>query len=86
MASAPRTRIFPAILPSTRPPNFGGAVNYGSALLPAHYQGMKINDVGYVPNLQAQTDLKLQRRQIDLLQAMNRDLARRPAPPISSMA
>ena len=36
------------------PPNFGGAVNYGSAFLPAHFQGTRINDVGYVPNLKAQ--------------------------------
>ena len=33
------------------PPNFGGAVNYGSAFLPAYYQGTRINDEGYLPNL-----------------------------------
>ena len=33
------------------PPNFGGAVNYGSAFLPAHFQGTRINDTGYLPNL-----------------------------------
>ena len=36
------------------PPNFGGAVNYGSAFLPAHFQGTRINDSGYMPNLKAQ--------------------------------
>ncbi len=56
------------------PPNFGGAVNYGSAFLPAHFQGTKINDTGYLPNLKAQTDLALQRKQIDLVQSMNRQL------------
>ena len=35
------------------PPNFGGAVNYGSAFLPAHFQGTRINDQGYLPNLTA---------------------------------
>ena len=35
------------------PPNFGGAVNYGSAFLPAHFQGTRINDSGYLPNLKA---------------------------------
>ena len=35
------------------PPNFGGAVNYGSAFLPAHFQGTRINDAGYLPNLKA---------------------------------
>ena len=63
------------------PPNFGGAVNYGSAFLPAHFQGTRINDVGYVPNLKAQTALSLQRKQIDLVQSMNRDLQAAPGAP-----
>jgi hypothetical protein len=63
------------------PPNFGGAVNYGSAFLPAHFQGTKISDNGYVPNLKAQSALALQRKQIDLVQAMNRDLASTPGAP-----
>lgn len=29
------------------PPNFGGAINYGSAFLPAQYQGTKISDSGF---------------------------------------
>lgn len=71
----------PGYISINPPPSFGGAGNYGSAFLPAYYQGMKINDVGYVPNLQAKTDLNLQRRQIDLLQSMNRDLASSPSAP-----
>ena len=63
------------------PPNFGGAVNYGSAFLPAHFQGTRINDVGYVPNLKAQAAADLQRRQLDLVQAMNRDLGAAPGAP-----
>ncbi|MGD9854026.1 MAG: DUF1501 domain-containing protein [Planctomycetaceae bacterium] len=55
-------------------PNFGGVVNYGSAFLPAHFQGTRINDTGDLPNLQPQVVTPLQRRQIDLIQAMNRDL------------
>src|SRR5262245_50837417 len=35
------------------PPNFGGAVNYGSAFLPAHFQGTRISDAGVLPNLKA---------------------------------
>jgi hypothetical protein len=62
------------------PPNFGGAVNYGSAFLPAHYQGTRINDAGYLPNLKPETNPALQRRQLDLVQAMNRDLAASPGP------
>ncbi len=63
------------------PPNFGGAVNYGNAFLPAHYQGTRINDAGHLPNLAAQTSRALQRKQLDLIQAMNRDLASRPGSP-----
>lgn len=63
------------------PPNFGGVVNYGSAFLPAHYQGTKLSDQGYLPNLKAQTPTNLQRKQIDLIQSMNRDLAATPSAP-----
>ncbi len=62
-------------------PNFGGAVNYGSAFLPAYFQGMRINDLGYVPNLKAQTPSELQRRQLDLVQTMNREFAAAPGAP-----
>src|SRR6266581_4810018 len=62
-------------------PNFGGAINYGTAFLPAHYQGTRISDNGDMPNLRPQTPTALQRRQLDLIQAMNRDLARSPGAP-----
>ena len=61
--------------------NFGGSINFGSAFLPSHFQGTRINDVGFVPNLKAQTPTTLQRKQLDLLQAMNRDLAAKPGAP-----
>jgi hypothetical protein len=63
------------------PPNFGGAVNFGSAFLPAHFQGTRINDAGYLPNLKPETERALQRKQLDLIQAMNRDLAAIPGAP-----
>lgn len=63
------------------PPNFGGAVNYGSAFLPAHFQGTRISDQGYLPNLKAASAQALQRRQLDLIQSMNRDLAAKPGAP-----
>jgi len=56
-------------------PNFGGAVNYGSAFLPAHFQGTRITDQGYLPNLKPASASILQRRQLDLIQSMNQDLA-----------
>lgn len=62
-------------------PNFGGAINYGSAFLPAHFQGTRLSDTGDMPNLRAQTRPPLQRRQLDLIQTMNRDLARAPGAP-----
>jgi hypothetical protein len=63
------------------PPNFGGAVNDGSAFLPAHFQGTRITDAGYLPNLKPQSALDLQRKQLDLLAAMNHDLAATPGAP-----
>jgi hypothetical protein len=56
-------------------------VNYGSAFLPAHFQGTRIDDKGYLPNLRPQTSTDLQRKQLDLIQRMNRDLAAARAPP-----
>ena len=63
------------------PPNFGGTSNYGSAFLPAHFQGTKFGDTGYMPNLKAQSPTNLQRKQIDLIQSMNRGLAQSPSAP-----
>ncbi len=65
----------PGYITINPPTNFGGAVNFGSAFLPAHYQGTRIDDTGFVPNLRPRAPVSLQRRQIDLIQAMNRDLA-----------
>lgn len=62
-------------------PNFGGSVNYGSAFLPAHFQGTRISDEGYLPNLKASSATLLQRRQLDLIQSMNRDFAASPGAP-----
>jgi hypothetical protein len=71
----------PGYITINPPPNFGGAVNYGSAFLPAHFQGTRINDVGYLPNLKPQSPTALQRKQLDLIQSMNRDLAATPGAP-----
>ncbi len=62
-------------------PNFGGAVNYGSAFLPAHFQGTRITDAGFLANLKATSAAGLQRAQVDLVQAMNRDYASLPGAP-----
>lgn len=62
-------------------PNFGGSVNYGSAFLPSHFQGTRITDQGSLPNIKPGATTQLQRKQIDLIQAMNRDLAAAPGAP-----
>jgi hypothetical protein len=71
----------PGYITINPPPNFGGAVNFGSAFLPAHFQGTRINDQGYLPNLRPQAARDLQRKQLDLVQSMNRDLAATPGAP-----
>lgn len=62
-------------------PNFGGTVNYGSAFLPAHFQGTRITDAGFLANLKATSAAGLQRAQLDLVQSMNRDYAAQSGAP-----
>ena len=71
----------PGYITINPPPNFGGAINCGSAFLPAHFQGTKISDSGFVPNLKARSALALRRKQVDLVQSMNRDLGATPGAP-----
>jgi hypothetical protein len=71
----------PGFITVNPPPNFGGAVNYGTAFLPAHYQGTKLSDTGYLPNLKPQTATALQRLQLDFIQEKNRELAKTPGAP-----
>lgn len=71
----------PGYITVNPPPNFGGAVNYGSAFLPAHYQGTRITDQGHLPNLKSATTARQQRRQLDLIQSFNRDFAAKPGAP-----
>ncbi|MBB5033781.1 DUF1501 domain-containing protein [Prosthecobacter vanneervenii] len=71
----------PGYITVNPPPNFGGAVNYGSAFLPAHYQGTRITDQGHLPNLKRSSAADLQRRQLDLVQSFNRDFAAQPGAP-----
>jgi hypothetical protein len=71
----------PGYITINPPPNFGGAWNYGSAFLPAQFQGTRISDTGDVPNLRPTAAEALQRKQIDLLQEMNRELIGKPGAP-----
>ncbi|NYF79831.1 DUF1501 domain-containing protein [Granulicella arctica] len=56
-------------------PNFGGAANYGSAFLPAYYQGTSVSDQGFMPNVQAASPHALEIEQLDLIQTRNHELA-----------
>ena len=71
----------PGFITINPPPRLGGAQNYGSAFLPACFQGTRIGGAGRkssggsLPNLSnANLDPVAQRRQFDLIQTMNRDL------------
>ncbi|MCP4174540.1 MAG: DUF1501 domain-containing protein [Fuerstiella sp.] len=69
------------------PSRLGGAQNYGSAFLPAVYQGTAIGSngqsireaqIGNISN--PRFDVKTQRKQMDLLQQSNQDLLQRHEP------
>jgi hypothetical protein len=70
----------PGFISISPPPTLGGAQNYGSAFLPASFQGAPIGQQGTavaqarVGNTTNALSLSQQRRQLDLLQDMNRDL------------
>ena len=58
--------------------NLGGNQNYGSAFLPAAYQATEIRAGDFpVANIRPHSLPTAQRKQIDLIQAMNRDLLNR---------
>lgn len=63
------------------PVDFGGATNYGSAFLPAYYQGTAISDKGFMPNIEAATAQQLEREQLDLIQGFNRSFVSQPGTP-----
>ena len=60
------------------PPNIGGAAMYGSAFLPASYQGTRLTMAQNQPPIANISNKRMtteeQRRQIDLIQEMNRSM------------
>jgi hypothetical protein len=71
----------PGFISLSPPTRVGGAQNYGSAFLPALYQGTAIGALGQpvkdatLQNLSnSRLSRDIQRRQIDYIQSMNRDL------------
>ncbi len=71
----------PGYITINPPANFGGTINYGSAFLPAHYQGTRIDDTGNMPDLKSVAERRQQRRQIDLIQSLNRNYQVTPGAP-----
>ena len=78
----------PGFITINAPDRLGGAQNYGSAFLPASYQGTRIGSGGRGGGdllgqiIKSRTDSASQRKQLDLLQEMNRELLQRsPANP-----
>lgn len=71
----------PGYITINPPVSFGGAVNYGSAFLPAYYQGTPISDTGTMPNILSATTKDLERQQIDLIQDINRHEAEQNGAP-----
>lgn len=72
----------PGFVSISPPPtfSFGGAQNYGSAFLPAVYQGTRIRNPveARIPNAENHhLPADVQRKQLDLLQSMNRGLLER---------
>jgi hypothetical protein len=70
----------PGFITINPPGGLGGAQNYGSAFLPAAFEGTRIDGVGdrALPNLANRfLSPPMQRRQLDLVQSMNRDLLAR---------
>jgi hypothetical protein len=78
----------PGFISINPPSGQGGAQNYGSAFLPAVYQGTRVGEsykgkgaaggpepIGNITNAKIPADL--QRQQLDLVQSMNRDLVAR---------
>jgi Protein of unknown function (DUF1501) len=73
----------PGFVTMTPASGFGGAQNYGSAFLPAHHQGTRLGsekrpivDVE-LANLEPKLERNAQRRELDLLQDLNRSKLQR---------
>ena len=57
----------------------GGAQNYGSAFLPATFEGTKVDQNG-IPDLRNRITIAQQRKQLDFVQSLNKDFAGRTGP------
>ena len=72
----------PGFVTINPPARLGGAENYGSAFLPACFQGTRLSTGGGAPikNLESHLSSDVQRSQVDLVQSMNRSYLERSGP------
>ena len=71
----------PGYITINPPVVYGGPSNYGSAFMPAYYQGTPISDEGDLPNIQPSIAKNLEQQQIDLIQDINHEEAAAPGAP-----
>jgi hypothetical protein len=68
----------PGFITINPPPGVGGAQNYGSGFLPAAFEGTRVaGDGSLIPNVTTRVPAGMQRKQLELIQAMNHDLLKR---------
>jgi hypothetical protein len=69
----------PGFITINPPPGVGGAQNYGSGFLPAAFEGTRVDGDGsrLIPNVTSRLPASLERRQIDLIQSMNKEMLTR---------
>src|SRR5258706_1567009 len=68
----------PGFITINPPQAVGGAQNYGAGFLPAAFEGTSITgEAKGMPNIAPAVASSLQRKQIDLVQSMNRDMLRK---------
>jgi hypothetical protein len=68
----------PGFITINPPAAVGGAQNYGAGFLPAAFEGTAITGgAGALPDITPAATPSLQRKQIDLVQSMNREMLRR---------
>jgi len=70
----------PGFITINPPAGLGGAQNYGSAFLPATFQGTRVDASGVQDITNHSVTRGLQRKQIDLVQAMNKDMTKKTGP------
>lgn len=68
----------PGFVTINPPGNLGGAQNYGSAFLPAAYQGTQVDvDAEPIANIRGRKKIGRQRKQLDFIQSLNQRLVER---------